>query len=547
MRTTLTRTGTTARPRAEEALRDSEERFRRIAGMTGEWIWEQDAHGRYIYSSAAVKDILGYRPSEVLGRHYSELFTREHRDFMALQFPENPAIERRFFRLTNRYRHKDGREILTESSGEPLFDRRGTLIKWLGVDRDVTARKHDEQELRRMRAYLKNIIDSMPSMLIGVDSEGRITEWNQGAETSTGKRALETHGRELAEIVPELRPRLHNIREAIERRAPIKSEQLVIEKDGETRFADVMIYPLLGDGGNGVVVRVDDITSRVRMEQLMVQTEKMMSVGGLAAGMAHEINNPLSGVLQSCQNIQRRLSPVLPANRNAAEQLGIDLAQVRAYLEARGILRFIDGMQEAAGRASRIVADMLAFSRHSTIEFAPTRLDELLDATLRLAGSDYDLKKKYDFKQIEIVREFDPGLGPVSCDRTEIEQVFLNLIKNAAQAMAEGSTPPHRITVRTRNEGGHARIDIEDNGPGMDEKTRTRAFEPFFTTKPPGIGTGLGLSVSYFIVTEQHHGSIEVSSTPGRGACFRIRLPMGRDAARHAKSHAAAAAEAGAP
>lgn len=526
MRAILTQMGVMPRRRGGGGSCDSEERFRRVAAMTGEWIWEQDPEGRYIYSSAAVRDILGYGPEEVVGRHYSELFTREHLDLSASQFPRGAAMERRFFRLTNRYRHRDGHEVITESSGEPLFDPAGTLIKWLGVDRDITARKQDEQELVRMRAYLKNIIDSMPSILVGLDGQGRITEWNQGAEQATGKPAPEAVGRAFTEIFPELASQLPKVQEALRRREALKTERLMVEKGGETQFADVVVYPLLAEGASGAVLRVDDITSRVRMEQIMVQTEKMMSVGGLAAGMAHEINNPLSGVLQGCQIVQRRLSPDLPQNRGVAERLGIDLGQVRRYLDERGILRFIDGMQEAAGRASRIVADMLAFSRRSTVEFVPTRLDRLLDATLRLAGSDYDLRKRYDFKQIEIVREYDPALGPVSCDATEMEQVFLNLIKNAAQAM--GSAPNPRIILRTHREAEHARIEIEDNGPGMDEKTRLRAFEPFFTTKPPGIGTGLGLSVSYFIVAEQHHGTITVSSAPGRGACFRIRLPQKR-------------------
>jgi len=277
------------------------------------------------------------------------------------------------------------------------------------------------------------------------------------------------------------------------------------------------------------VIRVDDITDRVRIEQMMVQTEKMMSIGGLAAGMAHEINNPLSGVLQSSQNIQRRLSADLEANRQVAESLGVDLQLVYRYLEVRGILEFVESIRQAASRASRIVADMLAFSRSTTTEFQPARIEEILDTTVRLAANDYDLKKKYDFKHIKIVRELDPELDTVICEPMEIEQVLLNLIKNAAQAMAvEGSPLPHRITLRTRKEDDYARIEVEDNGPGMDEMTRRRVFEPFFTTKAVGAGTGLGLSVSYFIVTEQHKGTIDVNSAPGQGACFIVRLPLHR-------------------
>jgi len=265
----------------------------------------------------------------------------------------------------------------------------------------------------------------------------------------------------------------------------------------------------------------------VRIEQMMVQTEKMMSVGGLAAGMAHEINNPLSGVLQSSQNIQRRISPDIQANRHTADALGIDLELVYRYLDERGILGFIDTIQQSASRASRIVDDMLAYSRGTGADFQPARVEEMLDTVVRLAASDYDLKKKYDFKQVEIVREYDPQLETLVCDHTEIEQVLLNLIKNAAQAMVEGDTPrPHRIILRTRREDEYGCIEVQDNGPGMDEQTQRRVFEPFFTTKVVGVGTGLGLSVSYFIVTEQHKGTIDVTSSPGEGACFTVCLPL---------------------
>ena len=374
---------------------------------------------------------------------------------------------------------------------------------------------------------MKNIIDSMPSVLVGVDAQGRVTEWNQEAEEATGVSAGEAAGRLFVELFPDFEHQQENIREAILRQVPVRTERLSIEKNGQTRYLDIVVYPLRADEVTGAVIRVDDITQRARLEQTMVQTEKMLSVGGLAAGMAHEINNPLSGVLQSCQNIQRRLSTDMPANRALAESLGLDMSLVQQYLEERGIFGFVSAIQQAASRASRIVADMLAFSRSSNVEFQPIRMDEILDTVVRLAASDYDLKKKYDFKQVEIVRDYDADVEEVVCDRTEIEQVFLNLIKNAAQAMAgDDRSSPHRIVLRTRVDGDFVRVEVEDNGPGMDSQIKRRVFEPFFTTKTVGVGTGLGLSVSYFIVTEQHKGTLEVESKPGEGARFIVRLPV---------------------
>jgi signal transduction histidine kinase len=139
------------------------------------------------------------------------------------------------------------------------------------------------------------------------------------------------------------------------------------------------------------------------------------------------------------------------------------------------------------------------------------------------------LKKKYDFRRIEIVREYEPDMPRIPCTETEIEQVILNLLKNAAQAMID--IPPDRkptITLHLRREQRYAVIEVADNGPGMTEETRRRVFEPFFTTKEPGIGTGLGLSVSYMIVTQNHKGLMEVASTPGEGARFTVRLPLSK-------------------
>lgn len=157
---------------------------------------------------------------------------------------------------------------------------------------------------------------------------------------------------------------------------------------------------------------------------------------------------------------------------------------------------------------------------------APTNLVELMEKVLDLASKDYNLKKKYDFRNISIIKEFAANLPLVPCTETEIEQVILNLLSNAAWAMAhEKNADPPQIVMRVKVEKDIARIEIEDNGPGMDEKTRKQIFEPFFTTKPVGEGTGLGLSVSYMIIANNHHGTMEVESDIGKGAKFVIRLP----------------------
>jgi signal transduction histidine kinase len=171
---------------------------------------------------------------------------------------------------------------------------------------------------------------------------------------------------------------------------------------------------------------------------------------------------------------------------------------------------------------------MLSFSRLSNRQMAPCDLPALIDQAVEIASSDFDLTIGFDFKGQNIIRQFDPDLGPVPGTANELEQVLLNLLKNAAQAIHQrpDDSEPGRITLRTRLNPPWAEIHVEDNGIGMSERVRKRTFEPFFTTKEIGQGTGLGLSVSYFIITNNHKGQMEVQSSVGQGTCFTLRLPL---------------------
>jgi signal transduction histidine kinase len=211
-----------------------------------------------------------------------------------------------------------------------------------------------------------------------------------------------------------------------------------------------------------------------------------------------------------------------------AAQCGVELAAVRCYLEQRRIIEFLEAIRFAGDKAAEIVDNMLHFSRKSESHKEAVDLAELLNKAVSLAAHDYDLKKKYDFQRIHIDREFQTDVGAVPCVATEIEQVVLNLLRNAAQAMAEreNDSTSARIDLRLYRRDGMAVIEVEDNGPGIDPQKLKRVFEPFFSTKEVGSGTGLGLSVSYFIITNNHGGSLEAGSQPGKGTRFTIRLPL---------------------
>ncbi len=386
------------------------------------------------------------------------------------------------------------------------------------------------EEILHTRLHLQNIIDSMPSIMMGINREGAVTHWNLVAERVTGISREKAEGMPIESLFPEISVHMEKIRRAIAERVAQVSEKVPHNRGGEVVYADYTIYPLVTNGVEGAVIRVDDVTARVRIENMMVQTEKMLSVGGLAAGMAHEINNPLGGILMGVNNIQRRVSPDLKKNRDVALECGIDMDSLSAYIEKREISRMINGIKDLAVRATGIVGDMLSFSRASSSRLEPAALADIIEKTVTLAAHDYDLTNNYDFRKIEIKREFDPELPPVPCVAVEIEQVILNLLKNAAQALAavkERDEKP-RITLRLKRDWSMARIEVEDNGTGMDQATAKRIFEPFFTTKPVGQGTGLGLSVSYFIITRNHHGMMNVESVQGKGSTFFIAIPLAR-------------------
>jgi len=401
-------------------------------------------------------------------------------------------------------------------------------------------REKTETEMRKMRSLLSNIVNSMPSMLIGVDPQGKVTQWNHEVEKKSGITADNACGRQLEEVFPQMARKMKQVDQAIRTKSALKNEKIPIQQNGNRWLADITVYPLISNGIEGAVIRVDDVTEQVRLEEMMIQSEKMMSVGGLAAGMAHEINNPLAGILQNAQVMRNRLKSGLARNRNAALECGTTFETIEAYVKNRGIMEMLETMIDSGKRAARIVQNMLSFSRKSESRFIPCRLAELLDETIELASNDYDLKKKYDFRRIQLQREYAPDTPAVPCDGTKIQQVFLNILKNGAQAMAENDLrqePPRfilRVSPEPCIEDPEAqcvkmqcvRVEIEDNGPGMDEAVRKRIFEPFFTTKETGIGTGLGLSVSYFIINKNHKGTLSVDSVPGRGTRFVIILPL---------------------
>ncbi|MEE4243185.1 MAG: cache domain-containing protein [Desulfopila sp.] len=393
---------------------------------------------------------------------------------------------------------------------------------WLHINK-VENRK----EMLRLRLLLKDITDSMPSVLIGIDRNFTIMQWNRLAEKYSGVTGEEAQGRSLQEILPEMQKHEKAIQKVIHLGEETEIRKIPVTVNGESRYESITIYPLKYNEMHGAVIRIDDITDLVGMEEMMIQSEKMLSVGGLAAGIAHEINNPLASVSQNLQVIKKRFAQEMPQNRITAERLGISLDDIHCYLRERGIDVMLDIIGADSTRAVKLVRNMLSFSRKSASIFEEYDLRILLDNALQLVLADSELKKSV-VRQIVVIKEYEENVGPVCCEGTNIQQVFFNIIQNAVFAITENKDKVEkpRLILRLAAKDRMVKVEIEDNGMGMDRGTAKNIFEPFFTTKGAGKGTGLGLSISYYIVAEQHKGSLLVQSEQGKGAVFTLLLPV---------------------
>lgn len=380
--------------------------------------------------------------------------------------------------------------------------------------------------LNETKEYLNSIINSMPSIMIGVTPSGHITHWNASAELATGIREKQALGFRLREIYPHLPVPEKMIVDAIAEVEPQIRRAVKVIEQNETRFVDITVYPLHSPHLTGAVIRVDDVTLRQQLDGMMVQNEKLRSLGELAAGMAHEINNPLAAILQSLQNVERRLNPENRTNQQTAEGLGLDLQLTHKYLEQREILRFLAGMETAGRRAAEIVRNMLEFSRSSSKQLEPMIINDIVARSLEFTSNALELSMPALFKRLKIEQQLAPDLPRVPASALEIQQVLVNLLKNGAQAIQEAKPEEPRLLVSTRLNGAFVEIRVADNGIGMSTSVSRQIFDPFFTTKTIGQGTGLGLSISHFIICQRHNGRIEVESEPGRGTTFIISLPL---------------------
>ncbi len=413
------------------------------------------------------------------------------------------------------------------------------------LQHEITGHRRTAEALAQEQALMRTLMDTTPDHIYFKDRESRFIRMNRAQaqrfgldapEEALGKTDFDFFSEEHAQQA------YHDEQEIIRTGEPVVGiEEKETWPDGSVSWVLSTKMPLRDETGAivGTFGISRDITTHKQAEAAMLQSAKMASVGSLAAGVAHEINNPLTAMMQSAQVLEMALDTQRPLTRDRLVAAGINPDALAHYLETRRLREYLSGIRDSGARAAKIVADLLSFSRHSASRIAPHNLNRLLEQTLALSATDYDLNQRYDFRNIDVVLALADNVPEVNCDGQQIQQVILHLLRNAAHAMGakktSGGSSGYRpcLSLRTLpwavagSSDRWARLEVEDNGPGIPEAQRAHLFEPFITTKEVGEGIGMGLWLCWAIVVERHKGHITLEIPETGGARFVIMLPQG--------------------
>jgi PAS domain S-box-containing protein len=520
------------RKRSENALRKSEERFELMARATNDAVWDWDLASGRMWWNVGVRSFLGY-PSDSVGADFGwwkEHLHPEDRDRVLAAIRAVIDGGGRYWLDEYRFLCADGSYAFVFDRGTVLQDDEGRAIRMIGAMMDITDRKRAEEALRETNETLRTLIQASPLAIAVLDGQVKVRIWNAAAERMFGWR--------LPEVLGKMMPGLGSpgrkdefiglIQRVLQGEGVTNLETTGLRKGGQPFDLSVSMAPLRDGRGaiSGAMAVIADISERKntesqksQLEEQLRQSQKMEAVGRLAGGVAHDFNNLLTAISGYAELLQARF-PV-----------GGD---ERAH---------VDEILKSSSRATQLTRQLLAFSRRQVLQ--PKVLD-LNSVVQNMTG----LLHRLIGEDIELHTTSDPNLSSVRADQGQIEQVIMNLVVNARDAMPHGG----RLTIETRNveldsryndrhgrmrNGPHVLLAVCDSGVGMDLETQSHLFEPFFTTKERDKGTGLGLATIYGIV-KQSGGDIWVYSEPGRGTVFKIYLPTIEQKPDHAPAPKAA-------
>lgn len=494
----------TERKRFERELRESEEKYRNLFERVQHGLFISTREGRFLDCNQALVEMAGYESKE---------------EFLKIDIPKDLYVnkeDRKKFQkmietqgfvkdLEVEFKRKNGERITVLLTAHAKRDEKGEIIGYEGLNIDISQRKKMERELREANEFLMNLIESSVDGIIAADMKGNIIIFNKGAEVLTGYKAEEVIGKiHITQIYP---PGI--AKEVMRRlRSPefggvgklLPTQFNVVNRFGEEipiQLSASLIYDATGKEIASVGI-FTDLRPRIKMEQeireiqqALLQSEKLAAMGRLTSQIAHELNNPIYGIMNTLELLKTEIPP--ESKRRRILELSLSETQ----------------------RLAEMLRNMLSFSKPEEEQRRPVNLNELIEGILLIVD------KQMQEANIKIKTYFDPKIPEIMASTNQMRQVMLNMIKNAKEAMPKGGT----LMIATGREKDRVLIHIRDTGIGIPEENKSKIFEAFFTTKQKVKGVGLGLSVCYGIVKD-HGGEIKVESEEGKGTTFTISLPI---------------------
>jgi len=478
---------------------EKERRFTELFETLQEGVYFSTPEGKFLDGNAALVRVLGYQSKEELLALDPKALNANLADDPVLgrSADDQGGIRTREIKL----RRKDGSLATFADSSRAVWDTSGKIVRYQGTLVDVTERHRMEEAIRRQEEFQRYLLESFPDLILVIDLNERYSFVSTRVYELLGYRPDELVGKKVeseAEHSPEL---LALARQIIARESPSGScDYRARHRDGSYRTMRVSASPLFDaeDKVSGVIASVRDITVEKKLEQQIIQSERLAAMGQMIGGFAHELNNPLTSILGMSELLQDAPS-------------------------ADGSQKQLEMLQQQARRAVEIVQNLMYFARPPAPGKAQIDLGELVQRTLHLHA--------YSLRKSNITVDFlpDTSLPPVLGDAHQLMQVFLNLILNSEQAMRE-VRDRGTLRIRLERRDNAVAVTFQDDGPGIPVEILANIFDPFYTTKRPGRGTGLGLSICKAIMRE-HNGNVEASSGPGGGAVFTVTLPAAEPAA----------------
>lgn len=483
----------------ESELGRTEQRLQYLLDTAPVMIFQLDKNGHFLYSNAETERVTGHLLEEWEGKSFAPIVHPDDLPIALAKFEEGrKGSERREYSL--RIINSRDEERLLRVNAKTIYEN-GEFAGSLIIAGDITEQEHMKEQLERDKSFIDQLIENANALIAVTNEEGKLVIFNRRFEEATGFTKDEALGKnpfDVYALQESYETTMEHVAEIRKGKSFPHLEVPIATKDGRRLLVTWSAAAIkLPSGADGIVIVGKDVTDQKRMHEELIQSKKLASIGELVAGVAHELNNPLTVVIGYSQLL-------------TAEEALIE----KHHEMSQKVL-------DAAVRSKRIVENLLAFSRKKKLEKGEVDINDLMENTLSLR------EHSFEVNNIKIMRSYDNNIPPTVADGYQLQQVFLNLINNAFDAMRE-DYEGGVLNVKTYRENGMLILEVADDGPGVSEDLQEKIFDPFFTTKEVGKGTGLGMSLSYGIVKE-HGGAIYLDKSYQDGAKFVIELPLTPD------------------